>query len=60
MFDFYCQRKRAEGVLANYIKEGRLKAPVTVLEGLERLPSALVDGTFGAQRYGKLSVRITD
>ena len=57
-FDFYCQRRRAEAELMAYIKEGRLKAPVTILKGLESLPCALVDGTFGGKHYGKLSVRI--
>ena len=58
VFDFYCQRNRVEAELADYIKEGKLKAPVTTLEGLESLPSALVDGTFGGKHYGKLNVRI--
>ncbi|MBN8845703.1 MAG: NADP-dependent oxidoreductase [Sphingomonadales bacterium] len=59
VFDYYCERIRAEKTLASYMKEGRLKAPKTVLEGLENLPSALVDGTFGSNRIGKLSVRIS-
>lgn len=57
-FDFYCQRKRAEAELGAYMKEGKLQAPVTILKGIENLPAALVDGTFGCNRYGKLSVRV--
>lgn len=60
VFDFYCQRKRAEAELAGYLKEGELKAPVTTLHGLENLPSALVDGTFGGNRFGKLNLRVAE
>lgn len=58
VFDYYCQRKRAEAELAGYLKSGRLKAPVTTLHGLENLPSALVDGTFAGKRLGKLNLRL--
>jgi len=58
VFDFYCQRKRVEAELAAYMQDGKLKAPATILEGLEQLPAALVDGTMGGKRYGKLSVRV--
>lgn len=60
VFDFYCQRKRAEAELAAYLKDGRLKAPVTTLRGLENLPAALIDGTFGGKRLGKLNLRVSD
>lgn len=59
VFDYYGQRIRAEDALASYVQEGRLKAPKTVLEGLEKLPGALVDGTFGSNRIGKPSVRVS-
>lgn len=58
VFDFYCQRKRAEAELAKYMQEGKLKAPVTTLNGLEKLPEALIDGTLGGKRLGKLNVRV--
>ncbi len=58
VFDYYCQRRRAEAELASYLKDGRLKAPTTTLMGLESLPSALVNGTLGSSRYGKLNVRL--
>jgi NADPH-dependent curcumin reductase CurA len=60
VFDYYSQRLRAEAELAGYLKDGRLKAPTTTLNGLEALPAALVNGTLGANRYGKLNVRIAD
>lgn len=59
VFDYYGQRIRAEKTLASYVQAGRLKAPKTVVEGLEKLPAALVDGTFGSNRFGKLSVRVS-
>lgn len=58
VFDFYCQRRRAEAELAQYMREGKLKAPVTTIEGFDKLPEALINGTFGGKHYGKLSVRI--
>jgi hypothetical protein len=58
VFDFYSQRLRAEAELAGYLKDGRLKAPATTLTGLESLPAALVNGTLGSNRYGKLNVRL--
>lgn len=60
VFDFYCQRLRAEAELAAYLKDGTLKAPTTTLTGFESLPEALVNGTLGRSRYGKLNVRLTE
>jgi len=57
VFDHYCRRLEAERILAGHIADGRLKAPATVIDGFDALPSALVDGA-GAGRVGKLSVRI--
>jgi NADPH-dependent curcumin reductase len=58
VFEFYDERLQAEAELAELIKVGKLKGPKTVIEGHERLPRALVDGTFGGEKIGKLSVRI--
>ncbi len=58
VFDYYSQRPRAEAEIAGLMQEGRLKAPTTTLEGFELLPEALVDGTFGGKKYGKLNVRL--
>ncbi len=60
VFDFYCERLKAEAELAMYLKEGRLKGPTTTLKGIEGLPIALVDGTLGVNRYGKLNVRLVE
>ncbi len=48
---------KAEAALVRWLKEGRLKAPVDVLEGLERLPEALV-GLFRGENLGKRMVRL--
>ena len=58
VFDYYSQRLRAEEEMADYLRQGKLKAPVTTEHGLDKLPKALVDGTFGGQKYGKLNVRL--
>ncbi|MFA7555984.1 MAG: NADP-dependent oxidoreductase [Spongiibacteraceae bacterium] len=60
VFDYYWQRKSAEEQLAKYLKEGKLIAPTTILEGFENLPGALIDGTFGHNKIGKLNVRIAN
>lgn len=57
VFDEYCGRLTAESILDGYMREGRLQAPSTVVEGFDKLPQMLVDGA-GLTRYGKLSVRI--
>ena len=60
VFDHYCQRKNAEAELGQHLRNGKLKAPTTIIDGFENLPSALVNGTFGRKKYGKLNVRIAD
>jgi NADPH-dependent curcumin reductase CurA len=60
VFDDYCDRLTAEAEMVDLMKAGKLKAPATVIEGIENLPSSLV-GVYGAasrNRYGKLSVRV--
>ena len=56
VFDHYCRRKEAEAALRDHLQAGRLKAPATVLEGIEALPAALVNGASG--KFGKLNVRL--
>lgn len=58
VFDFYCQRPQAQEKLAAHVAAGKLKAPTTILTGFEALPSALVDGSLGSSKYGKLNVRL--
>lgn len=52
-FDVYCHRRRVEEELVAHMKNCKLKAPMNILKGLESLPHALVDGTFGGTRWGK-------
>lgn len=59
VFDFYSERKVAEAELAAHIAAGRLKAPTTIWNGLEELPRALVEGTLGGGKIGKLNVRLS-
>ncbi|MCB1475026.1 MAG: NADP-dependent oxidoreductase [Rhodobiaceae bacterium] len=58
VFDFYCRRLEAQETLASYIADGRLKAPNTTLSGFEKLPAALIDGSLGSNKLGKLNVRL--
>lgn len=58
VFDYYCERKAAEKALADAMAAGQLKAPTTIWDGLETLPRALVDGTLGGGKIGKLNVRL--
>jgi len=59
VFDHYCRRPEAEAILRDHLRAGRLRAPVTTLEGFENLPRALVEGAFGQNRakFGKLNLR---
>ncbi len=43
VMDFYKQRKAAEKILSNWIRNGQLKTPMDVVEGLENAPQALID-----------------
>ena len=60
VFDYYCERRRAEEELAGYVQDGLLKAPTTTFEGFEHLPDALVEGTLSSNKFGKLNVRLAD
>ena len=45
VFDYYCQRKPAEKVLAGLLKSGQLTAPTTIVEGFDKTqcpPSNLI------------------
>jgi NADPH-dependent curcumin reductase CurA len=57
VMDFYNRRKQAEDALARWLDEGKLKAPVDVMEGFEKMPSALA-GMFAGKNRGKLMVRV--
>jgi len=57
VMDFYNRRAQAEAALAGWLESGRLKAPVDIVEGFEKMPSALA-GMFAGQNRGKLMVRV--
>ncbi len=57
VMDFYNRRQQAEDALAQLVAQGRLKAPVDVVEGFEKMPSALA-GLFAGKNRGKLMVRV--
>jgi NADPH-dependent curcumin reductase CurA len=57
VMDFYPRRPQAEAALAAWIAAGELKAPVDVISGFDKLPSALA-GMFAGKNRGKLMVRV--
>jgi NADPH-dependent curcumin reductase CurA len=57
VMDFYGRRAQAEAALARWLEDGRLKAPVDIVEGFENMPSALAD-MFAGKNRGKLMVRV--
>jgi NADPH-dependent curcumin reductase CurA len=57
VMDFYNRRAQAEAALASWVAEGKLKAPIDVIDGFENLPAALA-GMFAGKNRGKLMVRV--
>jgi NADPH-dependent curcumin reductase CurA len=57
VMDFYQRRAQAEGALADLLSRGKLKAPVDVVEGFDKMPAALA-GLFAGKNRGKLMVRV--
>ena len=58
VMDFYDRRAEAETRLARWIAEGRLKAELDILDGLEKAPEALI-GLFEGSNRGKRAVRVS-
>lgn len=58
VMDFYDRRAEAEARLAAWIKAGRIKAIVDIVEGLDKAPEALV-GLFEGKNRGKMAVRVS-
>ena len=58
VMDFYDQRAEAERRLAQWIADGRIKAEVDILDGLERAPEALI-GMLDGNNRGKRAVRVS-
>ena len=57
VMDFYNRKAQAEAALARLLDQGKLKAPVDVVEGFEKMPSALA-GMFAGKNKGKLMVKL--
>ena len=57
VMDFYNRRRKAENALAKWLETGQLKAPVDIVEGFEKMPSALT-GMFAGRNRGKLMVKV--
>ncbi len=57
VMDFYNRKQQAETALADLLASGKLKAPVDIVEGFEKMPTALV-GLFAGKNKGKLLVRV--
>jgi NADPH-dependent curcumin reductase CurA len=57
VMDFYNRRAQAVAALARWLDEGRIKAPVEIVEGFDRMPDALA-GMFAGRNHGKLMVRV--
>jgi len=58
VMDFYDRREQAEAALARWLADGKLKAPVDIVEGFEGMPAALA-GMFAGKNRGKLLVRVS-
>ena len=56
VLDFFDCRAEAETRLARWIAEGRIKAELDILDGLERAPEALAM-LFDGSNQGKLVVK---
>ena len=57
VMDFYNRKAQAEAALARLLEQGKLKAPVDIVEGFEKMPSALA-GMFAGKNKGKLMVKL--
>lgn len=57
VFDHYCKRLDAERQLLALLRDGKLVAPTTEIDGFDALPAALVGG--GQSKTGKLNVRVS-
>ena len=55
--DFYNRKREADAALARWVHDGKIKAAVDVVEGFEKMPSALA-GLFAGKNRGKLMVRV--
>ena len=54
VMDFYDRRAEAEARLARWVAEGRIKAVVDIVDGLDKAPEALI-GLFAGKNRGKMA-----
>jgi len=57
VMDFYDRRAEAEARLAQWVADGRIRAVVDIVDGLEKAPEALI-GLLEGRNRGKRAVRI--
>ncbi len=57
VMDFYDRRAEAEARLARWVADGRIKAVVDIVDGLDKAPEALI-GLFAGKNRGKMAVRV--
>jgi NADPH-dependent curcumin reductase CurA len=57
VMDFFDRRAEAEARLARWVTDGRIKAIVDVVDGLDKAPQALI-GLFEGRNRGKMAVRL--
>jgi NADPH-dependent curcumin reductase CurA len=57
VMDFFDQRAQAEARLARWVEEGKIKAIVDIVDGLDKAPQALI-GLFEGRNKGKMAVRV--
>ena len=58
VMDFYDRRAEAEQRLAGWVEQGRIKAVVDIVDGLDKAPEALI-GLFSGRNRGKMAVRVS-
>jgi NADPH-dependent curcumin reductase CurA len=57
VMDFYDRRAAAEARLAHWVADGKIKAIVDIVDGLDKAPQALI-GLFAGKNRGKMAVRV--
>jgi NADPH-dependent curcumin reductase CurA len=57
VMDFFDQRAEAEARLGRWLEEGKIKAIVDIVDGLDKAPQALI-GLFEGRNKGKMAVRV--
>ena len=57
VMDHFNTRAKAEAQLAAWLEKGAIKAPMHILDGLDKAPGGLV-GMFAGENRGKMAIRI--